>query len=173
MLRVEEDGKLTLNDKTITNEALWEYVYIEKIFSFPERDVVIVSGDNGGTRPVNGYAFILIDNDGKSKVIADADFYSDDGTFKVKRSRNIIEVDLGYSEHKRKLLRLQGEELFVMKEQVNEMPSLSVRECDSFFMFLQRCASGALPPVPLTDRECLELDDVELGYTLWGKPYEV
>ncbi len=121
------------------------FISIEKLYSFSNRDVAIISIDLGGSGTLPQYEFIVIRPGTRPVIVDNDDFSSEDGTFKIREKDEIIYIDLGYSEGFKKTGRLQGDKLTVVKESVRgteAAKSIPKRDCDWLFsQVLRECAN--------------------------------
>jgi hypothetical protein len=135
---------LTLNGLTLLRKAD-DDVSIEKLYSFADRIVIMISIKSEGASAQPAYALVVIRSDAKPVIIENKDLYSGThGDIQVTRSGEILTIDLGFSEGFKKTARLEGDTLTVSKEKDNKTRALAKADCDWLYSQVLEECSGML-----------------------------
>lgn len=108
-----------------------------QVYSLPNHDIVIVSHYNKGSAAGASYSAIVIDQKKSPKILEHKDFQTlgDSGFETPKIVGNHLEIDLGYQNKLRTVIKIEGEMLTVSYEKPTSIPPLTKDQC--FWLYSQ------------------------------------
>lgn len=126
----DDATKVTLNDVIIFRSQQHMFGSIEKLYVFAGREVALIRMEDGGSGGFYQYIGVVLRPRAKPVVLQNSEFFSDDQTFQPKQIGEVLEIDLGFSEGFRKIARIKGNKLTVVKERSQSAIPVSKHSCD-------------------------------------------
>jgi hypothetical protein len=147
---------ITVNGKTVFRSK-GTYAFLYKSFRTSSYVAVLFGENDGGSAtPVDTLYFILLKSNRKPVIVTDKDFYSADGTMKIRQEKDDVFIDLGFEAKKRKTAILRSGEVTVQQTPVDAFP-MELKDCQWLY--------------ESSFRECTQLRELKLDCEQFGRKY--